>query len=82
MSPLSKARTCPRTPKTGCNSTSSPARAATVARKSATFFSPERIDKAGLSRRSSDLRSEGGIHAGQRDEFGQEFFRARHAPTA
>ena len=27
-------------------------------------------------------RDEGGVHAGQRDEFGQEFFRARHAPTA
>ncbi|MGP8220892.1 MAG: hypothetical protein ACLQPI_15765, partial [Limisphaerales bacterium] len=24
------------------------------------------------------LRGEGGIHAGQRDEFGQKFFRARH----
>ena len=23
----------------------------------------------------------GGVHAGQRDEFGQEFFRARHAPA-
>ena len=24
-------------------------------------------------------RQKGGIHAGQRDEFGQKFFRARHA---
>jgi len=27
-------------------------------------------------------RQEGGIHAGQGDEFGQKFFRARHAMPA
>jgi len=27
-------------------------------------------------------RQKSGVHAGQRDEFGQKFFRARHAPTA
>jgi len=36
------------------------------------------LTKAGLSRRSSIGWSEGRIHAGERDEFGQEFFRARH----
>jgi hypothetical protein len=30
------------------------------------------------SRPYQALRGEGGVHAGQRDEFGQEFFRARH----
>jgi hypothetical protein len=38
----------------------------------------ERMWLVGLSRRSSVRRNEGGIHAGQRDEFGQKFFRARH----
>jgi len=37
-----------------------------------------RLTKAGLSRRSSIGWSEGGIHARQRDEFGQQLFRARH----
>ena len=45
------------------------------------LFTIMRLTKAGLSRRSSIGWSEGGIHAGQRDEFGQQFFRARHAPT-
>jgi hypothetical protein len=26
-------------------------------------------------------RQKGGVHAGQRDEFGQKFFRARHADS-
>jgi hypothetical protein len=39
-----------------------------------------RFTKAGLSRRSSIGWSEGGIHAGERDKFGQKFFRARHLP--
>ena len=38
--------------------------------------------QAGLSRRSPALRGEGGIHAGQRNEFGQQFFRARHTLSA
>jgi hypothetical protein len=42
------------------------------------LFTVMRLTKAGLSRRSSIGWSEGRIHAGERDEFGQEFFRARH----
>jgi hypothetical protein len=46
------------------------------------LFAGERMRLAGLPRRGSARRNEGGIHAGQRDEFGQEFFRARHAAAA
>ena len=46
------------------------------------LFPGERMRLAGVPRRSSGRRNEGGIDAGQRDEFGQEFFRARHAAAA
>ena len=36
---------------------------------------------AGLPRRSFASRDKGGIDAGQRNEFSQKFFGARHAPT-
>ena len=45
------------------------------------LFPGERMRLAGWPRRSSVRRNEGGIDAGQRNEFSQQFFRARHAPT-
>ena len=39
----------------------------------------QKIRNAPFTRERMARRQERGIHAGQRDEFGQKFFRARHA---